>query len=100
MSFTSTAIRADEAGAYVVDGVLTVNGRGNPLTLAVEFHGSETYPMDGSTHAGFSATGSPFRKDYGLEFNVPMAAGGFVIGDRVSIDLDVQLAAVPAEKAA
>ena len=100
MTFTSTAIREDDAGAYAVDGVLTVNGRSNPLTLAVEFHGTETYPMDGSTHAGFSATGSLSRKDYGIEFNVPMAAGGFVIGDRVSIDLEVQLAAVSAEKAA
>jgi polyisoprenoid-binding protein YceI len=100
MTFTSTAIREDDAGAYAVDGVLTVNGRSNSLTLAVEFHGTEMYPMDGSTHAGFSATGILSRKDYGIEFNVPMAAGGFVIGDRVSIDLEVQLAAVPADKAA
>jgi polyisoprenoid-binding protein YceI len=60
----------------VVDGVLTVNGRSSSLTLAVEFHGTETYPMDGATHADFSATGSLSRKDYGLEFSVPMAAGG------------------------
>jgi len=100
MSFTSTAIREDQAGSFVLEGALTVNGRTNPLTLAVEFHGTETYPMDGSTHAGFSASGSLSRKDYGIEFNVPMAAGGFVIGDRVSIDLDVQVAAIPAEKVA
>lgn len=100
MTFTSTAIREADAGRYTVDGVLTVNGRTNPLALTVEFHGTQVYPMDGSTHAGFSATGSLSRKDYDIEFNVPMAAGGFVIGDRVSIDLEVQLAAVPAEKAA
>lgn len=101
MSFTSTGIRDAGEGTYVLDGVLSVKGRNNPLTLAVDFHGTETYPMDGSTHAGFSASGSLSRKEFGIEFNVPMAAGGFVIGDRISIDLDVQLAApVPAERVA
>jgi polyisoprenoid-binding protein YceI len=100
MDYTSTAIREDGAGGYLVDGVLALNGRRNPLTLAVEFHGTETYPMDGSTHAGFTATAALSRKEYGMEFNVPMAAGGVVIGDRVSIDLEVQLAALPAEQAA
>jgi polyisoprenoid-binding protein YceI len=100
MDYASTAIREDGAGGYLVDGVLTLNGRSNALPLAVEFHGTETYPMDGSTHAGFSASATLSRKDYGIEFNVPMAAGGFVIGDRVSIDLEVQLAALSAEQAA
>jgi polyisoprenoid-binding protein YceI len=100
MDYTSTAIREDGADGYLVDGVLTLNGRSNALTLKVEFHGTETFPMDGSTHAGFSADATLSRKDYGIEFNVPMAAGGFVIGDRVSIALEVQLAALPAEQAA
>lgn len=93
MTFRSTRIRPDGDGGFVVDGTLTLNGRSNPLTLAVELHGIETYPMDGSTHAGFSATGSLSRRDYGIDFNVPMATGGLVIGDKVGIELDVQLVA-------
>jgi polyisoprenoid-binding protein YceI len=100
MEFASTAIREDGTDGYLVDGVLTLKGRSNALTLTVEFHGTETYPMDGSTHAGFSANAALSRRDYGIEFNVPMAAGGFVIGDHVEIDLEVQLAALPAEQAA
>lgn len=93
MTFQSARIRDDGDGRYTVDGTLTINGRGNPLTLDVELHGTETYPMDGSTHAGFSATGSLSRRDYGIDFNVPMASGGLVIGDTVWVELDVQLVA-------
>ena len=92
MTFSSTRIRANGDRGYQVEGQVTVNGRSNPLTLSVDFEGTETYPMDGTTHAGFSATGSLSRKDFGIEFNVPLATGGFVIADRISIDLDVQLA--------
>jgi len=93
MTFQSTRIREDADGSYRVHGTLSLNGRSNPLTLVVELHGTQTYPMDGSTHAGFSATGSLSRRDYGIDFNVPMAADGFVIGDKVSIELDVQMVA-------
>ena len=93
MSFESSTIRESGETTYIVDGILTVKGKSNPLTLAVDFHGAETYPMDGSTHAGFSATGALSRKDLGIDFNVPMAAGGLVIGDKVWIELDAQLAA-------
>lgn len=100
MTFSSTTISEDSPGAYVVSGVLSVNGRSNPLDLAVEFHGTGTYPVDGTTHAGFSATGSVSRRAYGIEFNVPMEAGGVVIGDRIAIELDAQLAAPAAAQAA
>jgi polyisoprenoid-binding protein YceI len=100
MTFESTAITEDGPGAYVVSGVLSVNGRSRPLDLAVELHGTGTYPMDGSTHAGFSASGALSRRDFGIEFNVPMEAGGVVIGDRIAIELDVQLAAPSSAQAA
>jgi polyisoprenoid-binding protein YceI len=97
MTFQSTRIHQNSDGGFVVDGMLTLNGRSNPLTLTVELHGTQTYPMDDSTHAGFSATGSLSRRDYGIDFNVPMATGGLVIGDRVGIELDVQLVAAKSD---
>ncbi len=100
MTFHSSRIRQDDDGGFTVDGTLTINGRSNPLTLAVELHGTEIYPMDGSVHAGFSATGSLSRRDYGIDFNVPTATGGFVIGDKVSIEIDAQLSAAGTEASA
>src|SRR5262245_15280236 len=54
MSYESLAIRESGAGTYVTEGILTINERSKPLTLTVDFAGTEIYPMDGSTHADFS----------------------------------------------
>jgi polyisoprenoid-binding protein YceI len=91
MVFESTGLTELGPGRYQLDGTLSLNGHRNPQRLAVEFFGVGTFPGDGSTHAGFAATGSLSRKAFGVDFNVPMAAGGFVIGDQVNLELDVQL---------
>jgi polyisoprenoid-binding protein YceI len=95
MTFESTRIVATDHG-YDVTGDLTIRGRTTELTLAVEFHGSEVFPGDGSVHAGFSATGTVSRSAHGVDFNVPMASSGFVISDRIGIELDIQLLPAPA----
>jgi polyisoprenoid-binding protein YceI len=91
MTFVSRSIRAVDARGYEVVGDLTLNGITRAETLAVTFHGRETFPGDGRVHAGFEATGTINRSDYGVAFNVPMGGGGFVIADRVGIELDIQL---------
>ncbi len=93
MTFRSTDIRATGADTYDVVGELTINGVTRVETLAVQFHGTETFPGDGSVHAGFEATGTISRTAYGIDFNVPLGAGGFVISDSIGIELDVQLLA-------
>ena len=40
--------------------------------------------------AGFEATTELIRSDFGIEFNIPMDGGGVVIGDKVTITLDVE----------
>ncbi len=92
MTFESTSIRRD-GDRYVVDGALTINGVTRTERLDVRFHCVETFPGDGSVHAGFEATGSIRRSDYGIDFNVPLGAGGVVIADRIGIELDIQLLA-------
>ncbi len=91
MVFESTAIETVGGDGYRLTGSLTLHGKTAPLTLAVQFFGTEVYPIDDSVHAGFSATGSLSRKVFGIDFNVPLAAGGFAIGDQINIELDVQL---------
>ncbi|MEL6893268.1 MAG: YceI family protein [Actinomycetota bacterium] len=93
MTFESTAIEPTGDDTYSVVGDLTVNGITRRERLDVLFHGTETFPGDGSFHAGFEATGTISRTDYGVDFNVPLAAGGFVISDRIGIELDIQLLA-------
>jgi polyisoprenoid-binding protein YceI len=93
MTFESTNIVDLGDNGYAVTGDLTINGITRTETLDVTFNGTETFPGDGSFHAGFEATGTINRMDYGVDFNVPLAAGGFVISEKIGIELDIQLLA-------
>ncbi|HEC10474.1 MAG TPA: polyisoprenoid-binding protein [Acidimicrobiales bacterium] len=93
MTFESTAILSAGENTYGVVGDLTINGVTRQERLDVVFHGTETFPGDGSFHAGFEATATISRTDYGIDFNVPLGAGGFVISDNIGIELDIQLRA-------
>lgn len=96
MSFSSTSITG-EGDEYRLVGDLTLNGVTRPVELDVEFFGTSVFPMDQSTRAGFSATGTLSRKDFGIEFNVPLGGDKVMISDKVSIELDVQLVAPSAD---
>lgn len=92
MTFTSRQITGD-GEEYTMLGDLTINGVTKPIELDVEFFGTSVFPMDQSTRAGFSATGSLSRKDFGINFNAPVGADKVMISDKVNLELDVQLVA-------
>ncbi len=93
MMFESTSITPVGDDAFDVAGDLTIKGVTGRETLSVRFDGTEVFPGDESLHAGFEASTSIRRTDYGVDFNVPLGAGGFVISDTVRVELDVQLLA-------
>ena len=92
MTFVSTGVTGADDD-YTLDGHLTINGVTRPVSLTVEFFGAEPYPMDGSVRAGFSATGAIQRSDFGVNFEIPLGADKVAIGDKVTIELDIQLIA-------
>jgi polyisoprenoid-binding protein YceI len=92
MTFTSTRIEGS-GEEYTMIGDLTINGVTRPVELDVEFFGTSVFPMDQSTRAGFTAAGQISRKDFGIEFNVPLGGDKVMIADKVMIELDVQLVA-------
>lgn len=92
MSFASTSITGD-AEEYTLRGNITINGITQPIDLDIEFFGTEVFPLDQSTHAGFSATGSLSRKAFGIEFNAPLGGDKVMISDKVNLELDIQLVA-------
>lgn len=92
MRFASTSISGSNDD-YTMVGDLTVNGITLPVEFDVEFFGTSVFPMDQSMRAGFSATGSISRKDFGIEFNVPLGGDKVMISDKVNIELDIQLVA-------
>jgi polyisoprenoid-binding protein YceI len=92
MTFVSKQI-AGGGEEYTLVGELTLNGITKPVELDVEFFGTSVFPLDQSTRAGFTATGSLSRKDFGIEFNMPLGGDKVMISDKVALELDVQLVA-------
>ncbi|WP_375431506.1 YceI family protein [uncultured Friedmanniella sp.] len=86
--FTSTGVRESGDG-HIIDGTLTINGHTHPVELATEFLGVDTDAY-GNTRLGAEATTSISRKDYGVDFNVPLEGGKLLIGDKIAINLEIE----------
>ncbi|MGE2716972.1 YceI family protein [Mycolicibacterium litorale] len=87
-TFTSTGVRT-EGNRYALDGEFTLKGRTNPITLDLEFAGTNPGMGHGEV-AGFEATVVLNRKDYGIDFDAPLETGGAVVGDKVTITLEIE----------
>ena len=88
MTFRSTRLRTD-GDNFVAVGDLTVKGVTREVELAVELLGVGTDAY-GNERIGLEATGVISRKDFGIDFNVPLDGGKLLIGDTVTITLTVQ----------
>ena len=87
-TLVSTGLEA--AGSdYVLHADLTIKGVTQQVDFTLEFDGVAQDPW-GNTKAGFTAETEISRKDFGLEWNVALEAGGFVVGDKVKIVLEIE----------
>ena len=88
MSYRSTAI-TPTADGFAVEGELTLKGVTRSVPLALELNGFTADPY-GGTRVGFSATAQINRRDFGVDISLPMDGGGVVVGDKVSISLEIE----------
>lgn len=88
MTFTSKRVEGSGDDITVV-GDLTIRGTTKEVTLKGSYRGENTDPW-GNVRAGFSASTVINRHDYGLSWNKALETGGFVVGDDVTIRLEVQ----------
>jgi polyisoprenoid-binding protein YceI len=88
MTWTSTGLKID-GDSVVAEGELTLLGVTKSVPLSVEFNGIGPDAF-GGTRAGFSATAEINRSDFGLSYNMAIEAGGFVIGEKVTIHLEIE----------
>jgi len=91
ISFRSTAVRAAKGGALEVTGDLTIRDTTRPIALEVEALPPAIKDPWGNTRRGAVARASLNRKDWGLVWNMALDAGGVVVGDRVDIEIEVEL---------
>jgi polyisoprenoid-binding protein YceI len=87
-TFRSTGVRTD-GGDIVVDGELTLKGVTRPVSLELEVNG---FGKDawGGTRAGFSASTTIDRNDFGVDIKMPLDGGGVVVSDKVQINLEIE----------
>jgi|SoiMethySBSTD1v2_1073268.scaffolds.fasta_scaffold01902_1 polyisoprenoid-binding protein YceI len=88
MSFRSTQV-AGAGAAWTVGGDLTLRGVTHPVTLDVTFEGAGRDPWGGGRIA-FSATGEIDREQWGMTWNQALETGGFVVGKKVRLELEVE----------
>jgi polyisoprenoid-binding protein YceI len=97
--FKSSRIEHKGDGEYVVHGDLTIRGVTRPVALDVEFHGTSKN-LYGQTVAGLTARGTINRKEFGVNYNALLEAGGVAIGENVKLELEAEFALAQATKAA
>ena len=88
LTFRSTGVKAN-GDDFVVTGDLTLKGTTLPVELDLEFNGVHPDPW-GGTRAGFSAETEISRKQFGVDFEVPMDGPGVVVGDKIKVYLEVE----------
>lgn len=89
MVFASTAFILDADDTFTLTGNLTIRGITGLVTLSGEYLGTGTDPW-GGTRIGFDASTTISRKDFGLDFNIPLDGGRLLVGDNIDITLSVQ----------
>jgi polyisoprenoid-binding protein YceI len=87
-TFASTGVRAD-GDHYLVDGDFTLRGITKPITLELEFNGVNPGMGQGEV-AGLGASVVVNRKDFGIDIDLPLEAGGTVLGDKVTITIEIE----------
>ena len=88
ITFVSTAVRQTGPESVEISGDLTIRGVTRAVTIPFEFGGAATDP-DGDFRIGFEGSLTINRKDYGVNWNATLEAGGVLVGDKVVLELEV-----------
>lgn len=86
---TSVAVKDAAEGEYIVTGNLTLRGVTKSVDFDFEFGGFATDPY-GNYKTAATITGVINREDFGLTWNAALETGGVVVGDKVTITIDLQ----------
>jgi len=90
LTFKSTKIEKITENTGRIHGALTIRDVTRPVVLDTELNGVLKNPW-GQTSAGFSASTTINRKDWGLNWNVALEAGGWLVGEQININIELEL---------
>lgn len=89
--FVSTGFETEDGETGVMTGDLTLLGQTHPVSLDVTLNQKGPHPMSGDMVAGFSATGTLMRSEWGLGYAVP------AVSDEITLDIETELALITDE---
>ena len=98
LTFKSKRVEQTGSDTGKLIGDLTIRGVTREVTLDVEYAGQAKSPW-GTTNAGFSGTTTISRKEWGLEWNQALETGGVLVGDKVRIDIELEIVKQPEAEA-
>jgi polyisoprenoid-binding protein YceI len=88
IAFTSTSIKHDGGNDFEVTGDLTIRGTTKSITLPLEFQGAATDPF-GNQRIGFEGSVVINRKDWGVNWNAALEAGGVLVSEKVTLEFEI-----------
>jgi polyisoprenoid-binding protein YceI len=97
LTFKSKSVKVTGAETAKLVGELTIRDITHEVTLDVEFAGSAKSPW-GTTSYGFNARTVINRKDWNLTWNAALETGGVLVGDEITIDIELELVQVPEQQ--
>jgi len=90
LSFQSNRITIVQDGELAVEGDMTIHGVTRKVVFTVEGPTSPTKDPWGNTRVGISGTTKINRRDYGLTWNAALETGGILIGEEITITVEVE----------
>ncbi|MFZ1399427.1 MAG: YceI family protein [Candidatus Promineifilaceae bacterium] len=90
MKFVSTRVEQVDANNGRLFGQLTIKDVTKEVVLDVAYAGVAKSPW-GTESAGFSASGNLNRKDWGLTWNQTLETGGVLVGDKINLEIELEL---------
>ncbi len=99
LTFKGKRVEVKGANHGRLIGDLTIRDVTKEVALDVEYNGSAKSPW-GTTNAGFSAKTAIKRKDWNLNWNVALETGGWLVGDDVHINIELEIVQQPEAAAA
>jgi polyisoprenoid-binding protein YceI len=88
ITFVSTDIQQVRDDEFKVTGDLTIREITRPITFDVQVDGI-VRGMSGARHVGLSATTKLLREDWGLNWNVALEQGGWLVGKEIKLDITI-----------
>lgn len=97
ITFESKKVTKAGKNKYKLMGDMTMHGVTKSVTFDVEYMGTDKDPY-GNTKAGFVATSVIKRKDFGIVWNKALDSGNMILGDDVTVNLQIEAAQKKAEE--